>query len=166
MPTCMTAVDALYAEPFPAYDVLADFVLHELPRRNEDVNHSSAMMMWGELGEDNHSRLERVFKSKGDLAEMRTVGAEIDATGGMQAMLAMFDVYFHFVVDLARELGLTEEQAEDAVKQIAMPLECAWNGIGVWNGTGEQLQAINNILFSHVAASPPCGVAHQQSAKP
>ena len=128
----MTAIDAMYAAPFPAYDALAEYVLHELPQRNKAIDQTSALMWWSELGFDNHERLERVFTSKGEPSVMRAVGAEIDAQGGKQAMVAMFYVYLHFVAGRAFDLGLTPEQAADAVELIAKPLEFAWDGIGEW----------------------------------
>lgn len=132
MVTCMTAVDAMYAVPFPAYDALAEYVLYELPQRNKAIDQTSTMMWWSELGFNNHERLERVFTSKGKPSVVRAVGTEIDAQGGKQAMVAMFYVYLHFVAGRAFDLGLTPEQVRDAVARMTTPLELAWDGIGEW----------------------------------
>ena len=132
MATVATAIETLYAEPFPSHAVLCDYILHELPKRNGEITPSDAMEWWAELGVDNHARLHHIFDSKGDHAVVRAVGEEFHSVLGMQTMQAMFYVYFHFVNKRCVDLGLTFEQTRELLNTEAKVLGWKWDGVGEW----------------------------------
>ena len=59
----MSAVDTLYATPFPTHEALEHFVLYELPTRRPGL----LTLMWNaELGANTHAHLQRIFDSRMD----------------------------------------------------------------------------------------------------
>lgn len=128
-----TVKEEAYKEPFPSHDALCQYILHELPSRNDQHVSQKRTMEWcAELGIDNHARLKRIFDSRADASVIRQVGEEIHAAGGMQAMQAMFYVYDHFMGKRGFDLELTKEQWHDLMYTEAKVLVRKWDGVGEW----------------------------------
>ena len=120
----LTAVDALYAMPFPTYDELSELILN-LPQQR-------AYQWVGELGPNNHLLLKRIFDSKLDKNVVREVGGKINERGGMAAMSANFYMYCHFVGARLKGMGVTEEQWHELHYAHARHIEALWDGVGQW----------------------------------
>ena len=125
----MSAVDALYAMPFPTHEALEHFVLHELPTRTRDL----PTLMWNaELGANNHAHLQRIFDSRMDPTVAKEAGKAINERGGMQAMQANFYIYCHLIGERLKDMGVTPDQWAEMVFDHAKEIEFLWHGVGEW----------------------------------
>ena len=127
----LTAVDAFYAIPFPTYEELNHFVLHDLPVRVPHIRPYNIEWV-GELGLNNHQLLKSIFESKLNKNVVCEVGTAINERGGMTAMIANFYIYCHFAGERMKDMGLTGEQWREIHDQHAKSIENMWDGIGQW----------------------------------
>ena len=126
-----TAIDTFYGTPFPTYDEFDKFVMYDLQARNPQQG-LPTMNWWCELGPNNHAHLKRIFESRVDPTVVRNAGIEIDERGGMQAMVANFYMYCHFVGERLKDMGVTGEQFGKLHRNHAKCIEELWDGIGGW----------------------------------
>ena len=125
----MSAIDTLYATPFPTYEALEHFVIHELPTRSPGL----PTLMWSaELDASNHEHLKRIFDSRMDPTVVREVGEAINERGGMQAMRANFYIYCHLIGVRLKDLGVTRHQWAEIHFEHAKDIEYLWHEVGAW----------------------------------
>ena len=125
----MTAIDALYATPFPTLSGTEDFVL-KLPSTCNNVSTMTALDWNAELGPNNHALLARIFDSRVDRATVREVGQLISERGGLQAMRACFYIYCHIIGARLKDMGLTEQQWSELFFSQAKIIEYFWDWVG------------------------------------
>ena len=127
----MTAIDTFYAMPFPTYDELEHFVLYDVPARC--VGRNLPTLMWAaELCPNNHVLLKRIFDCRMDKTVVRKVGEEINKRGGMQAMVANFYIYCHFVGERLKDMNVVQKQWNKLHFDHAKLIEHLWDGVGQW----------------------------------
>ena len=125
----MSAVDTLYATPFPPHEALEHFVLYELPTRRPGL----LTLMWNaELGANTHAHLQRIFDSRMDPTVVKLAGEAINERGGMQAMQANFYIYCHLIGERLKDMGVTDHQWSEIHHAHAKGIEDLWDGVGAW----------------------------------
>ena len=125
----MSAVDTLYATPFPTHEALEHFLLYELQTRRPGL----LTLMWNaELGANTHAHLQRIFDSRMDPTVVKLAGEAINERGGMQAMQANFYIYCHLIGERLKNMGVTSDQWADIYGEHAKKVEFLWHEIGEW----------------------------------